>query len=119
MPKMPEPLPEDFTWGPFRYREAAEVGIPRSRLRQKDVIHAHHGIYVAAAAGPRNIVERCETLLPLLGERRWFSHGTAARLWGMPLPARESDDEVLHVLSVAGAQRMRRPGVRGWESAEP
>jgi len=55
--------------------------------------------------------------MPLLGPDCWFSHATAARLWGMPLPMKERDDESLHVLSAAGASRVRRPGVRGWESS--
>ncbi|WJY01465.1 hypothetical protein [Curtobacterium sp. 458] len=39
-----------------------------------------------------------------------FSHLTAARLWGAPLPRAEQDDHRVHVTTV-GTLRMRRPGV--------
>lgn len=41
-----------------------------------------------------------------------FSHTTAARIHGMPLP-RRLDDDPIHVASPSGGSRTRRPGVVG------
>jgi hypothetical protein len=44
-----------------------------------------------------------------------FSHATAARLWGMPLPSHLADD--VHVVT-RSTRGVRRPGVKGWVRAE-
>ncbi|MDO8384109.1 MAG: hypothetical protein Q7T17_14165 [Microbacterium sp.] len=64
------------------------------------------------------MLERSEHLRPLLGTDQLFSHLTAARIWGMPLPSRELQDEPLHVLSIADSAPMRREGVVGWETED-
>lgn len=48
---------------------------------------------------------------------RVFSHLTAARLWGMPLPFGWTEEEDLHTISHHGTAPIRRPGVVGWETA--
>lgn len=45
-----------------------------------------------------------------------FSHRTAARLWGIPLPARWRDGEPVDLLAVGDRGRLRRPGIRSWET---
>lgn len=122
MPRRPrEPLPDPLGSGPFEFGEAREADIGRGRLRRDDISHPHRGLYVPAGTVPEGIEGRCEALLPLLGPGQWFSHATAARLWGMPLPKPYRDDETLHVISLADGEangrslRMRRPGVSGWE----
>lgn len=120
MPK-PPPLPYPLPLGPFRYREAARAGVARSRLRAGDLRHPHHGLYVpsiAEAEAETDVVTRCEQLVPLLGEHAWFSHLTAARLWGAPLPFVWTPTEPLHVMTLASRAPMRRKGVVGWESEE-
>ena len=115
MPQPPSPLPFPLSGGPFRYSEAKVAGIGRGRLRADDIDHTHHGLYAPTAGD--DIVARCENLAPLLGEHAWFSHLTAARLWGMPLPFAWTAHEPLHVLTLAAAPPMRRPGVVGWETS--
>lgn len=115
MPQHPSPLPFPLSEGPFRYSEAQRAGVGRRRLRADDIEHPHHGLY--APLGVDDIVARCEALVPLLGEHCWFSHLTAARLWGMPLPFAWTAGEPLHVLTLAGMAPMRRPGVVGWETS--
>lgn len=115
MPQPTSPLPFPLSGGPFRYSEAKVAGIGRGRLRADDIDHPHHGLYAPTAAD--DIVTRCENLVPLLGEHAWFSHLTAARLWGMPLPFASTADEPLHVLTLAAAAPMRRRGVVGWETS--
>lgn len=107
-------LPEPLSFGPFRYAEAVAAGVPRSRLRRRDIHRPHRGLYVPTGQAG-DVVDRCESLVPLLGEHHWFSHLTAARLWGIPLPAPATTDEPLHVVALAGTAPMRREGVVGWE----
>lgn len=48
---------------------------------------------------------------------QYFSHTTAARLWGAPLPKTMNGEQEVHVSTVGGGTRMRRPGVIGHRSA--
>ncbi len=109
------PLPQSLTWAPLSRTEAREAGLGWRRLTKDDIARPHRGVYVAAVADP-DLVQRCRWALPLLGEHRWFSHLTAARLCGIPLPFSYSADEPLHVLSLPGAEPLRRPGIVGWSS---
>lgn len=109
------PLPHPLNLGAFAFREATDAGISRRRLRQPDVVRVHRGLY--APAGAADLREDCTNTLPLLGRDRCFSHLTAARLWGIPLPFEWAASEPLHVLAAAGAEPLRRPRVVGWESA--
>ena len=95
--------------------EAREAGIGRGRLRGKDLAHPFRGIHVAGYA-PEDLTGACESLLPALGPSQWFSHLTAARLWGMPTPFFWSPEEPLHVLALGDTPPMRRDGVVGWET---
>lgn len=113
----PRPLPENLAWGPFSYAEAVRVDVPRSRLRASDLLRPHRGLYVPDS-GSLDVLARSENLRPLLTREQLFSHLTAARIWGMPLPWRESEDEPLHVLSIADSAPMRREGVIGWETED-
>lgn len=113
----PRSLPEDLAYGPFSYAEAVLAEVPRSRLRASDLLRPHRGLYVPAS-GSLGVLARTEHLRPLLAEGQLFSHLTAARIWGMPLPWRESEDEPLHVLSIADSAPMRRDGVVGWETED-
>lgn len=84
-------------------------------MRHEDVVRPHHGVYAPAAAP--DFVDGCRRAQPLLGSHRWFSHLTAARLWGIPLPFFWQEDEPLHVLTLPGSEPLHRPGIVGWESA--
>ncbi|MFP3380648.1 hypothetical protein SB767_30470, partial [Bacillus sp. SIMBA_069] len=48
------------------------------------------------SVAPSTFRQLCEAALPLLPERAFFSHGTAAALLGVPLPAPQPPDG-LHV----------------------
>lgn len=113
----PSPLPYPLSLGPFRYSEAARAGVPRSRLRAADLDRPHRGLYVPSDEAA-DVVARCEQLVPLLGEHTWFSHLTAARLWGIPLPFPWTRAEALHVMTLASRPPMRRRDVVGWETEE-
>lgn len=117
MPRATPPLPPALAHAAFTYREAIDAGVSRRRLGHPDIRRVQHGVYARPSAD--DVVARCAELVPLLGERRWFSHLTAARLWGIPSPFPWTPGESVHVLAAAGAEPLRRPGIVGWETADP
>lgn len=98
----------------FTLADLRETGLSRGLVRRREVAHPFHGVHVVADA-PLDLAARCAALGLVLDGRHVFSHVTAARLWGMPLP-RLRDDGALHVMSVGERGRLRRPGVVGWET---
>lgn len=114
----PRRLPDDLPADVFRYDEAVSAGVARSRLNAGDIRHPHHGIYSASSRDdPLTPQNRCRELAIAFDGVRVFSHLTAARLWGMPLPFGWSETEDMHTIAHHGAAPMRRPGVVGWETA--
>ncbi|KAA9110936.1 hypothetical protein [Microbacterium rhizomatis] len=109
------PLPSVLLSGTFSTEDARRAGIGQGRLRGRDISHPFRGLHASGPVGD-DLVSYCEALVPLLGENRWFSHVTAARLWGMPLPTAWTSGEPLHTLAVAGAHRIERTEVVGWET---
>ncbi|MEN2741224.1 hypothetical protein ABCS02_25855 [Microbacterium sp. X-17] len=111
----PRPLPGALDGRAFTFSEAVENGVPRSRLRKDDLAHPFRGVY-AAAEGRDTLVARCVEALGLLGAPHVFSHVTAARLWGIPVPWPWTPDEEIHVLAAGERGRIRRAGIRSWET---
>jgi hypothetical protein len=60
---------------------------------------------------PEDLVARCRALEAVMAPGQYFSHTTAARLWGLPLPRCARGDLRLHV-STSGREPARR-GVVG------
>jgi len=108
------PLPPRLTGTAFRVDEHRFHGLTPDRLRSRDLQRPSHGVR-SVGLDLDSLLGRCDGLRPVLGERHVFSHVTAARLWGVPLPrALEADAHPLHVSSLGGT-RMRRDGVVGHE----
>ena len=108
---IPPPLPPPFGSLPFHVQEAYDAGVPPARLRRADLAAPFRGI---RAPRPLSTTEeRCLAYLPLLGERRWFSHATAALLWGMWLPKRLQTDDRVHVSAASPTREPRTRGVIG------
>lgn len=102
------PEPDDRPLS-FLTRDAHEWGIPVSRLRSRALLAPAHGLRSFAPAN--DVVARATVLLPRLGPRQFFSHATAARIWGLPLPT--FDDDALHVAAIPPQREPRIPGVVG------
>lgn len=110
-------LPPELQQSTFRLPDAQHHGVGRARLRGSDVGHPFHGIYTHGV-DLEDLRSRCAVLTSTLGVREWYSHVTAARLYGMPLPGRWSPSEPLHITSVGVDDRPRRQGVQGWRVLE-
>jgi hypothetical protein len=106
----PIPAPD----GPFTLADLRAEGLSRGLVRRRSIQHPHHGVHLE---GPDELSlhERCAALARLLDDRHAFSHLTAARLWGIPLPWL-ADADALHVIAEGERGRVRRPGVVGWET---
>jgi hypothetical protein len=103
----PRPLPAPFDAGPFRVRDALAAHLDPGRLRRHDLQRPVHGVRVAA----EDDVTMVDALALLLRPDQFFSHTTAAGLWGAPLPNRVREE--VHVSTAGSAALMRRPGVTG------
>ena len=112
-------LPAEFWRRPFTVAEAHEQGLDEGRLRSSALSRPAQGVRQLGS---------CETLAEMAGATRLvlpagsaFSHFTAARLLGLPLPRRWATSEPLHVMTVTSAPSIRRArcqGHRGLESRQ-
>lgn len=107
------PLPWPLADAPFTVADARAGGVPRSRLRSSDLKTPFRGVRVRAG-GIETFVDRCHACQARMHPDQFFSHLTAARLFGLPTPQR-TDADLLDVCSVPPRQRMRTTGVRGHE----
>ncbi|KQZ84471.1 hypothetical protein ASD56_10970 [Microbacterium sp. Root166] len=108
--RSPRPLPPSHSGRPFSVADALSAGIPSSRLRRSDLRSPFHGVRVpVGAAGLR---AECESYATRMPETWVFSHTTAARLLGLPLPRRLEREPGVHVTAVGG-RAPRGKGVIG------
>lgn len=98
-----KPLPADLHPDAFRVGDALHAGASRKRLRAGDLTVDFRG-----ARSRTDDLRRA--LLPVMAPGDAFSGPTAAQIWQLPLPRRQSTDPRLHV-SLLGNRRMRRSGV--------
>lgn len=89
------PLPEALRLAPFRVSEAIALDVDAKRLRSSHLAAPFHGARSPDAV--TDLISRCRAYEPLMLDGQWFSHTTAAQLWGLPLPRRFQRDERLHV----------------------
>ncbi len=105
------PLPARLSGTAFLTGDSDFHGLGRSRLRREDVAHPFHGVR-SIDLDLESIVDLCRAYEPLLRKGLCFSHVTAARLFGIPLPDTIAL-EPLHVSSFGQGSPPRRRGVRG------
>ena len=106
------PLPVDLRVGSFSRRQALDAGISASRLRASDLTIPFRG--VRSVGTPADIHALCRAYLARMSPGQAFSHGSAARLYGLPLP-RYLDDSRLHVTVLRGSSPPAARGVVGHE----
>ncbi len=111
-------LPPQLTRRAFTAAEAFREGIPRERLRRRDILALGSGVHVARALAecltPGETLEmKAEALLRDRPEM-WVSHTTAAEIHGLWLPDRFLRDGRLHLTHPARPDVWpRRKGVCG------
>jgi hypothetical protein len=124
-------LPAPFDSGPFSVRAANEAGIGRGRLRGRDLEHPFWGVRVppkkpsptavnplgedelADAVTEGQTAALCGAYSVRMAADQFFSHVTAARLYGVPLPARFRLDTMLDVSVPSPTRAVRAAGIRG------
>lgn len=114
---MPTSFPREFEHAPFSVHEALERGVDASRLRRRDLRADFHGVRVPAHLEP-GFVTACRAYATRLRPGQFFSHVTAARLWGMRLSSRWEVGP-LHVTTVLPARTPRTRGVVGHHCEHP
>ena len=104
------PLPHHLHRAAFRTSDVAphEVGV--GRLRGRDVQHPFHAVR-SVGLDLDGVLDRCRAYEPLLGRKHYFSHVTAAALFGMPVGFRSRS--ALHVATLEGRTPARSRGVIG------
>ena len=106
-----QPLPAALSHRPFRVADAVAMGVNAERLRRSDLAAPVHGVRVAG--GGDDFASFVEALSLVMRPDQFFSHTTAARLWGAPLPLAVQSDRAVHVSTSGTGPRMRRARVHG------
>jgi hypothetical protein len=107
-----ESLPPELLGRAFSVREAVELGVSDDRLRRRSLTRPFYGVR-APLGGPTDLESRCRAYLPRMSPGQFFSHLTAARLWGLWLPTQFDSTEILHVTAPLPGRAPDTIGVRG------
>lgn len=99
---------------PFTRRAARAAGVPDSRLRAADLARPFRGVR-APVDVPATLQSLCAAYLLRMTPGQAFSHETAARLYGLPLPAYIGGTSPLHVSVLTGSRPPEARGIRGHE----
>ncbi|MFC4223159.1 endonuclease domain-containing protein [Lysinibacter cavernae] len=86
MPKSSDP-PLPFHQQAFAVRDALDAGITPGKLRSNNLARPFQGIR-SEGAEPLSVIDFCRAYLPRCKAEQFFSHQTAATIWGVPLPQR-------------------------------
>lgn len=108
------PLPAQLADRPFRVAEALSAGVHAERLRRRDLRAPVHGVRVRAGGASPDFID---AIAVVMRPDQYFSHTTAASLWGAPLPRSIEESGTVHVSTRGTEARMRRPNVVGHRSS--
>ncbi|PPF79988.1 hypothetical protein C5B96_11435 [Subtercola sp. Z020] len=103
-------LPPEYAVRPFSVRQAKARGFSKRRLDGADLTAPHRGVRTRHAT-VQTVQDQVAAYLPRLLAEQFFSHTTAARLWGLPLPRAFTPAEPLHVATPDRVNRARTAGV--------
>ncbi|MBG6108287.1 hypothetical protein [Frigoribacterium sp. CG_9.8] len=117
MPKR-EPLPTQFVGIPFAAADARDCGISASRLRASDL-----RVPIRGVREPRTAENSFELQIGRyaahMAEDEYFSHVTAAKLYGIPLPRHLENMPIVHVSVHEPAFPPRVRGIAGHRLSVP
>jgi len=123
----PKPLPQQLG-AEFSVADARRAGATRNRVDASDLTVPFHGARVRShdpfvgdryEVAQQELLERCRAFVAIAPRRYAFSHVTAARIYGIPLPERLERDSVVHVAVPNGKPPPSGRGVRGHRVHEP
>jgi hypothetical protein len=103
------PLPESLARGPFNLTEAWPTGLSRGRARSGDLEAPYWGVRRQGIAA--TFLDRVRAADQIRAVDEAFSHHTAARLLGLPLPRPWEDIDPVHICGETELPRLRRAGV--------
>lgn len=109
--RTPQPLPLPYIARPFAVADALDNGISAGRLRGDDLSRPFWGVRSALAS--EELLHRCAGLVTRMPGGACFSHATAARLHGIPLPPYLERSTLLDVAVPNPRRGVRSEGVRG------
>ena len=105
-------LPPDLGGGPFSVGRALTLGVGMSRLRGADLERPYWGVRVPTGS-IRSFPDQVYAYAERMSPAAFFSHITAARLWGIPLPSAFQHRSGLDVAVAPGFTVPVGAGVRG------
>ena len=105
-------LPTAIGVGPFSVGRALALGVGVGRLRGADLERPFWGIRVPTGS-ERSIVNMVDAYAERMSPGAYFSHITAARLWGIPLPFALERRSALDVAVRPGQVVPVGAGIRG------
>ena len=111
-----ELLPASIANRPFSTKEAIALGVTPDRLRSSDLWSPFPGTRAAITPDSESrdsVVARAHAYATRMRPHHFFSHVTAAVLWGMPLPQELANPATLDVAAVAPLRAPEVRGVRG------
>ena len=105
-------LPSELGGGPFSVNRALSLGVGVGRLRGPDLERPFWGVRVPVGS-MRSLPDQVNAYAERMSPGTFFSHITAARLWGIPLPSALQGRAGLDVAVVPGRNVPVGAGVRG------
>jgi hypothetical protein len=105
-------LPSELGGGPFSVDRALALGVGPSRLRGADLDRPFWGVRVPTGS-VRSLLDQVNAYAERMSPGAFFSHITAARLWGIPLPLALQGRPGIDVAVVPGRIVPVGAGVRG------
>jgi hypothetical protein len=88
--------------------------VSRSRLRRTDLVTPFHGVRLPSAPNPElTTIQQCEAFRARMDDGQFFSHVTAAIIYGLPVPSRDEFAERIHVSVVKPRRAPRGAGIAG------
>ena len=95
----------------FLVSTATDLGVSTSRLRGPDLCRPTRGVRTVMPSQDDDLALRLRGVQLVLPRHLAFSHVTAARWLGLPLPTAWTPDEPLHVTSALAKNPIRRRGL--------
>jgi hypothetical protein len=105
------PLPPELGRRPFTVDEAQALGLTEGRLRNVELSRPAYGVRRLGPA--RDLTQLAGATARVLPAGSAFSHLTAARMLGLPVPHRWAPTEPLDVMNATAEPKTRRAGCSG------